>query len=136
MKRLTYELGHKGSGSYEPIQNKDMPANNYITCVNKLGQLEDLLEKYGIPSLEYLEKCIIDHDKYGELGEQIGCPLEVFVKIIIGRNDLIYDKLGEGYIVRVVTEKCITADKKNIGSYVFEISDYKKTWWLRKDQCE
>ena len=42
--RLTYELGHKGSGEYEPVRHKDMPINNYITCINKLGKLEDLIE--------------------------------------------------------------------------------------------
>lgn len=42
--RLTYELGHKGSGEYEPVKIKDMPINGYIACVNKLGKLEDLIE--------------------------------------------------------------------------------------------
>lgn len=46
--RLTYELGHKGSGEYDTDNTKDMPANNIWKAVNKLGQLEDIEEELGI----------------------------------------------------------------------------------------
>jgi len=152
MSRLTYELGHKGSGSYEPIQNKDMPVNNYIACVNKLGHLEDLLEKYGIPNLEYLEKCIIDHDKYGELGEKIGCPLEALAKLMLngfyyeypeyddndeptGKMEMVYDSCtGITYLV-MGCDKNIYIDVRNLEEPL-KLSDYGKTFWLRMDKSE
>lgn len=58
MKRYTYELGHKGSGFYEPNKIDSMPINNYFICTNVLGKYEDLLEKYNIDGYEELEKIL------------------------------------------------------------------------------
>lgn len=44
MSRITYELGHKGSGEYDTDNSHDMPANNFIKAINKLGRLEDIEE--------------------------------------------------------------------------------------------
>lgn len=57
MNRLTYELGHKGTGEYEPNPH-NIPISNYISCINKLGKLEDLLEKYEIEDLVELEMAL------------------------------------------------------------------------------
>lgn len=75
------ELGLCGK-VINPITNwiEDCEERNYGKPIDKLGLIEDLMEKYGIPNIEYLESCIKDHDKYGELAEKIGCPLDVVVK--------------------------------------------------------
>ena len=39
--------------------------------LTKLGALEDLMDKYSIPDINYLEKCIVAHDKYGEEKEKM-----------------------------------------------------------------
>ena len=62
MNRLTYELGHKGSGHYDTDNSKDMPINMWIACINKLGKIEDIMEKYEINSIEELEEILKDYD--------------------------------------------------------------------------
>ena len=47
-KRLTYELGHKGSKEYDVHEDNVMYANSVIHAINKLGQLEDIEEELGI----------------------------------------------------------------------------------------
>ncbi len=115
-------------------------------CLNKLGELEDLLEKYAIPDLEYLEKCIRYHDKYGELEEQLGCPLDVLGKALI--QNCFYDVYGNkietdiGYINQEGTTGIVMSIQEwENGNYCGEdwtmyLKDYKKTWWLREDKSE
>lgn len=55
MSRITYELGFKGSGEYDTDNTKDMPVNNFIKAINKLGPLEDREEKFGIDLLLLLD---------------------------------------------------------------------------------
>lgn len=71
MKRLTYELGQKGSGHYDTDNSKDMPINMWIACINKLGKLEDLEEEIGI-SLETILNYIKNGytDKTGKYHKQ------------------------------------------------------------------
>lgn len=110
-------------------------------AVNKLGKTEDLLEKYGIPDLEYLEKCIQDHDKYGELGEQIGCPLEIVLKLL-NQNKLyyqFYDELQEWTSIKVDLRKKVVWYCKQVGGHYAlsqPLCNYGKTFWLRKDKSE
>lgn len=114
---------------------------NMSNAVNKLGKLEDLLEKYGIPDLEYLGKCIQDHDKYGELGEQIGCPLEIVLKLL-NQNKLyyqFYDELQEWTSIKVDLRKRVVWYCKQVGGHYAcsqPLSNYGKTFWLRKDKSE
>lgn len=127
MSRLTYELGHKGSGSYEPIQNKDIPANNYITCINKLGKLEDLEEKLGCP-LEVLAKLMLNgfYYEYPEYDDN-DKPT--------GKMELVYDSCtGVTYLV-IGYDKNIYIDVRNLEEPL-KLSDYGKTFWLRMDKSE
>jgi hypothetical protein len=86
-------------------------------CLNKLGKLEDL-------------------------EEQIGCPLEVYVKLI--QDTAIFDAKNRLYYVKGIVDNC--------GSYVvntiwfnkqgeeiehsFYLRDYKKLFWLKEDKSE
>ena len=64
--------------------SKGIAVTDITLAKEKLYQLEDLMEKYSIPDVEYLEKCIQDHDKYGETSEKLDIDLAKFV------NELIY----------------------------------------------
>ena len=123
------------------------PIADNLLIINKLGQLENLLEKYGIPSLKYLEKCIIDHDKYGELGEQIGCPLEVVITPYFKRGKLeVFYRGKMREVIRVVAFEEATRpymdvfyrdnEKEQFKVRTIWLDDYKKTWWLREDRSE
>lgn len=110
-----------------------VPSTCIPDCIDKLGEIEDLMEKYNILDLEYLERCIIDHDKYGELGEQLGCPLDVYVKATI--NGIIVD--GEWFSVKIHKDNNGYYFALSNGSaFPFYLSSYKKTWWLKKDKSE
>lgn len=108
--RLTYELGHKGSSEYEPIKNKDMPINDYITCVNKLGKLEDIFEL--IDEMYKKPVCWKAND-----GEEYLDYYDIY-------NTILYNpKTNEIEIYRY----------EFIASY--KVEEYGSTWWL-KDKCE
>ena len=96
-------------------------------------KFSEILEKYNIPNIEYLERCIIDYDKYGELGEQIGCPLDVYVKLHNIAN--IYNRYGEQYKIKKVQGSVVIVIENSELVYI-PLKDYKKTWWLKKDKSE
>ena len=109
---------------------------DFNTAISKLNRLEDLMEKYAIESIDYLEQCIKRSDKYGELEEEIGCPIEVRCKIT---NDLsIYDKEGNRWIISQIEETYIDAysSKDNYYTMIFPYKDYQKSWWLKEDRSE
>lgn len=126
-------------------------------CLEKLGKLEDLLEKYGISdsvNFDYLEKCIQDHDKYGELQEQIGCPLEVVWWLMQDKPILVLNPIDKSLqeiehplnfynptyqTFDITCDFFETTYKKRIwttGGVVLPLKDYKKNFWLRKDKSE
>lgn len=45
--------------------NYDIVKGGLCKACNKLGQLEDLMEKYEIESVEELEKILADYDEKG-----------------------------------------------------------------------
>lgn len=109
-------LTHKVDGKYYPsmnnlVQEKDYQSSNYRGLIHeKLGRIEDLMENYGIESVEELEIIIKDHkrlynkeielsadlgmyqnenehltkdiEKYWELEQQLGCHLDVVFKAL------------------------------------------------------
>lgn len=116
----------------------------YQQCVNKLGQLEDLMEKYSIPNVAYLEKCIQKHDELGEIEEELGCPIELYYKMCIKgtelyslphsdviqwRHQYIYHKDFEGNAVF-----CLMINSTLTPLYY--VKDYGKTWALTKEELE
>lgn len=76
-------------------------------CLNKLGKLEDL-------------------------EEQLGCTLEVVFKAV---NYGIYNKRGFRYKV-ILNEDVLVAYPIDVYDESWELSNYKKTWWLEKDKSE
>lgn len=78
--------------------------------VNKLGKLEDL-------------------------EEQLGCPLEVYIRAT--RSGIWYSTAGvmkHCYVDVIDASKIIFAMK---GTNIwFELKKYQKTWWLKEDRSE
>ncbi len=101
--------------------------------INKLGRLEDL-------------------------EEQIGCPLEVFVKLTLGQKiwvEVDGMKCYEGnHYAEIDTSFDVDEDdwgetefwawySSYLGDYtkasdhvILKVKDYKKTWWLKEDKSE
>jgi hypothetical protein len=123
MNRLTYKLNAEEQKEYRsryiqfeylPIPDYDIKRGNYDRIstdmiYNKLGQLEDI-------------------------EEQIGCPLEVRVKIFTGAK--VYDSNGTEYEVQYVYENEFmatdgTCDDNGIDNeYHFLFNEYNQFWWL------
>lgn len=162
-------LTHKVDGKYYPsmnnlVQKKDYQSSNYRWLIHeKLGRIEDLMENYGIESVEELELIIIDHkrlynkeielsadlgmyqnenehlikdiEKYWELEQQLGCPLDVVIKALLDGgiidnyelgcqlNGVVLDGSGDIYL------SAVNGDLSNV-------KDYQKTWWLASDKKE
>ena len=106
-----------------------------VEALNKLGQIEDLMDKYNIPNVEYLENCIIDHDKYGEVNEKLGCSMEVLIRAL---NDGIWqDVYGRMFHYNVVTDgKCLFAIPRDIFDEMWALAEYKTSWWLEESKEE
>lgn len=160
MTRLTKKY-EDGSG-YEPIETHnvcnvnlyDFNYNDYECCVDKLGKIEDLMEKYNIDSVEELDnvlstkyviggmrssgKTLINKGiLYNKISEQLGCPLEV-----------VFEVLKQGYIYvldnhyNVVDYTITRADIRfsidkfyiGLGACTRRLSDHQKTWWLKGEK--
>lgn len=129
---------------------KDVPTSYYkikgdntgvaiseIERLNKLGKLEDLMEKYKIENTDVLEKIIVRHDSYTMLEEELGCPLEVLS--IISKNGFYYDY---GYIppyrisrIDIFNKEIMYYDEEK-DYFIVKIENYKKTWWLKENREE
>lgn len=104
----------KVKGTYMPYDERPIVTLSnatYIQCLlNKLGKLEDL-------------------------EEQLGCPLEVFVKAL--KNGIYYDDKFE-YPVFILDKDNFKDKNYHLlvtGTIVY-LKDYKETWWLREDKSE
>ena len=79
---------------------------------------------------------------YRQLEEEIGCPLEVRCQLYNGMR--IYDKNGEEFVIRFITEygwlNCEMAKYYDKGeeteAFSFSVDYYKKTWWTKPDRSE
>ena len=135
--RLTYELGHKGSGEYDTDNTKDMPINNIWKAINKLGKLEDVEEQYDIDLiifsklLDALDKdCVYvkvkkikQYDGYSaveETGEIESKNIARFSRYINGTRDW-YFTTSFG-------------DISGVNNYL--LKDYIKTWALTREELE
>lgn len=116
MNRLTYKLD-------EPIKIKNLnyeynKNSKYLVKIsndmifNKLGKLEDI-------------------------EEQLGCPLDVLVKI------LLYPKIRTRFGIREIDKIDYYVEDDNRGLMIYfkngtfdKVSNYKKTWWLKEDRSE
>ena len=110
----------------------------------KLGEIENIMKVHAIESVEYLEQCIKRSDKYGELAEKIGCPIEVRCKIFKEQVVYLFQKFTNELklaIVDKVEEHEFTAvvEDRNgypIETFICSYDDHKKFWWLNKDKSE
>ena len=129
MDRLTKK--YKDGSGYEPIENHDVcnitlydfNFDDYNRCVDKLGRLEDLEEK-------------------------LGCPLEVFVGIMLGKITEIVVNYGDAGGYEPLYEELTTTNVSGIiESYEHPsclcletnlcdvpINDYGKNWWLKGER--
>ena len=73
---------------------------------------------------------IVGH--YEDLEEQIGCPLEVRLKVT--HNTSIYDVEGNEYIVSHIDKEVF--EVYSMFYMTFRWEHYKKTWWLKEDKSE
>ena len=71
MKKLTEKTRH-GYASLETGQISE--------CSNKLGELEDLMEKYEIDDINALEKIIKDYDDMAKAVVEMGLGIKVEIK--------------------------------------------------------
>ena len=70
--------------------------------------------------------------KYKDLEEQLGCPLEVIIRAL---KDGIYNKRGFHYEV-ILYEDVLCAYPIDVYDESWELSNYKKTFWLKEDKSE
>ena len=115
MSRLTEKVNYGSSWVEDGIETDNyIPKSQFDSttgkCIDKLGKLEDL-------------------------EEQLGCPLEVYVTAT--RSGIYYSIAGvmkHCYVDVIDANKIIFAMK---GTNIwFELKNYKKTWWLKKDRSE
>lgn len=112
----------------------------------KNKRLSKRYNKYGKPyCFNCKEEVRYDNDivrqalyklgKLEDLEEQTGCPLDVYVRATIG--GIWYSIAGvmkQCYVDTINGSKIIFAMK---GTNIwFELSNYKKTWWLKEDKEE
>lgn len=103
-------------------------------AVKRCGDFEDLMDKYSIPDIDYLEQCIKRSDKYGELSEQL-FDLELLFKAL---KEGIYTKPFEISHVNHCKMGAIDYDKKKFrtqceGSGTYYFKDYLITWCIDKE---
>ena len=158
----------------------------YKDAMKRLGKIEDLMDEYNINSIEELEILINSHkkqekeiinlsavfgmfqngninlikdiEKYWNLEEELGCPLEVVFKAmtmgIIVRNheDLIemgYSDRKDKYVYFSTEEiylknwqshgiekttNCFQITYGDDGEWCVYLKDYQKTWWLKGEK--
>ena len=89
------------------------------------------------------------YDKLGkleDLEEEIGCPLEIFLKLALKKIDTIFVEYDDGWdnefnaIVSSIYDDSKDYQEPNwvieTNITTFKVKDYKKTWWLKKDRSE
>ena len=129
-----------------------LKSGNYICgivkggFVDKLGKLEDLLQSYNVKDLEELDKLLEMATAYEELSKQLGCPLEVYVKLhqqmkfyrLNALNEIIeceIDNPNDDEVYHIQADGIIF-NQYDYGWQFYSFKDYKKTWWLKRDKSE
>lgn len=93
-------------------------------------ETKDLKEMKKQPSMQDL---YLKLNKYEQLEQDLGCPLEVYVKATI--DGIKVD--GSTFKVKVRKDKYGYYFALSNGScFPFYLKNYKKTWWLKKDKSE
>jgi len=137
----------KVKGTYMPYDERPIVTLSnalYVQCLlNKLGQLEDLLQSYNVKDLKELDKLLGMATTYEELSKQLGCPLDLVLVpySLSGLKKIWYHKQWCD-VVRVVAYEEATRPYMEVRCKDYKylktifLDDYKNTWWLKEDKSE
>ena len=104
-----------------------------------LGRYEYKQDENGYCYLSE-EQLVNKLGKLEEIERDIGCPLEVRLKITSGTT--VYTDWGKMTVDRVgdsiftVENKGALINQFNKNIFIYRYSDHKKTWWLKKGKSE
>lgn len=154
--RLTYK--YEKSNGYGSVKTKNLPPDPFIDKMsylddaweeqrNKLGQLEDIMEKYDINSAEELEHIILndttgeqsfnDYIKpYKNIEEELGIDLITLFKALKGQiwykyDNEIYHGVVEHFVPHMDKQLHVRPLFKEVH---LSLKDYGKTWALTKEE--
>lgn len=107
--------------------------------------MKEALDKsiyYNAVCAEYYQKILKlrnELKKYRDLEERLECPLDKLIKF--SKQETVYTKWGaftnEIVLVDLNLGRIhITKNRDLNDTYLLYISDYKKTWWIKKDKSE
>lgn len=145
MNRLTKK--NNGTGSWTQFGDKYLPAHNikHKQCVNKLGQLEDILEKYGIENLTDLDVILAEYFAKGEIvrwynstTKELGVDLKILIKAlregvcVVDEDGYIYDD----YIKTIDYWQGCWTFISNEQDVEVRLEDYGVTWALTIGELE
>lgn len=120
--------------------NDNKQALNDLISVLENGNGISIMAKEDVESeLNYTSKC-------HSIEEEIGCPLEVYVKLhqqmkfyrLNALNEIIECEIDNpnDYEVYHIQANGIFFNQCDYGWQFYSFKDYKKTWWLKKDKSE
>ena len=155
--RLTYKTdnGYEIRHYWNEKRNPNEP-NKEIVAINKLGQLEDVLEKYNLDTAEELDKDLeMSHRiayEIGQIEEELGVSLvrtfNAYKTLKIG--DYIFGKDGNKYRIEII-EKYDDApflitfyyaiqikelERYTSRRYPFALMEYGTEWAISKEELE
>jgi hypothetical protein len=128
MKRLTYK---DNDNSYKLLRGRECQWKKAIK--EEYSTIDNSIQKLG---------------KLEDLEEQIGCPIEIFLKLALKEINEIYVEYDDGWdnglyqanVYNIYDKSSEWSDKSDwtIETNIteFKVNDYKKTWWLREDKSE
>ena len=150
MNRLTKKIEGQEKYLWDSSLIYSYKGTTLVPVINKLGELEDVLEKYNIDSVEELDKmlngCRNDNDKiieeialnYWDISEERNCPLEVVIEAINENKIYVkfYEQLQCWSPIKIdLKEKLIWYSEQPDGHFALRqpLSNYGKSWFLPKD---
>jgi len=128
MTERDYKMNRENLKAYLEKQIADI--KHYLK-INGRKEDED-----GFSPSEDLQICNIAKNTI-DLEEQLGCPLEVYVKINQRNIVNVYDVRGDNYIIKPDTftkDSFLAVDCFKLIECMWNM--YCKTWWLKKDKSE
>ena len=139
---MVYDLCALAGNTPEAIETRDRIMDCLTVKYSQplMDRLE-LEEKYNIPDLKYLVKCIQAHDEYGEIEEQLGCPL-LKVAIEATKNGIYAkDPLDENKLNYIPTVVLLYMENEwylsnGCGNFRSNVKYYKELFWLKADRSE
>lgn len=134
MSRLTKRIEdldfYKISSAYiDEIPNQFLDKDYVGEAINKLGKLEDLEEELGCP-LDFIFKVLKAPKIYIE-GMNVRSEYDNKFKFNSKSNNYILNP----YAIEGKNPQFLFIDRWGYG-YDLRLSDYKKTWFLKKDRSE